>query len=122
MQLTNTDKFILFALGMWHEEANSKLKDKSLEVFISKAVFIEVLRRSNIVKKEERALYRNLELLESKKLVSYENKNISLTKKGYKLFNKVGNDIFPYVNVTKIILEKDPLSYSRRIQTRFSIK
>ncbi len=122
MALTNTEKFILFTLGMWYEEANKKLIDKQLEVFISKAVFIEAVIKAGIVGKEERAIYKNLELLEKKKIIDYYGKNLALTRKGYKFFNHIKKELFPYINVVNIISEKDPLTYSKRIQTRFTTK
>ncbi|HLC86444.1 MAG TPA: hypothetical protein VJG30_04115 [Candidatus Nanoarchaeia archaeon] len=122
MDLTSTQRFILFTLGIWYEEANRKLKDKDLEVFISKVVFIEVVRKARMVEKEERALYKNLELLERKRFISYNNKNIVLTSKGFNAFNKIKKGLSPYINVIDVISKKDPLSYSKRIQTRLVVR
>ena len=122
MQLTTTQKFILYALGIWYLEANEKLKDKQLEIAISKAVFIDIVKEAGIVEKQSRALYKNLELLEKSKLIKYNNKNLSLTKKGNKIFSKVREDSQPYIEVAKILAGKNPLSYSKRLQTRFSLE
>lgn len=119
MLLTQTHKFILFALGFWYREANKKLEHKSLTVFISKALFIDIVKKSGIVEKQPRALYKNLELLEKNRLIKYDNKSLSLTKKGEIVFNKIYNEMKPYMNVIKLVTEKDPLSYSRKLQTRF---
>ncbi len=121
MQLTPTHKFILFTLGIWYLEANKKLKDKQLEISISKAVFIDIIKKSGLVEKQARALYKNLELLERSKLIKYENKSLFLTKKGEKIFSKVYDDIKPYINVVKLLEGKNPLSYNKRLQTRFSL-
>lgn len=122
MQLTPTHKFMLFTLGFWYLEANKKLKDKQLEVFISKVIFIDIIKKAGIVEKQPRAIYKNLEILEKNKLIWYENKSLSLTKKGRKIFNKIYEENKPYINVTKLLAEKDPLSYSKRIQTKFSLE
>lgn len=122
MDLTNAQRFILFTLGVWYEGANRKLKDKWLEVFISKVVFIEVIKKAKLVEKEERALYRNLELLEKKRFVSYKNKSLALTGKGFNAFNRIKKELSPYINFIDVISKKDPLSYSKRIQTRLVVK
>ena len=121
MQLTPTHKFILFTLGFWYKAANKKLSDRNLSVSISKALFIDIIKKSGIVEKQPRAIYKNLELLEKNKLIKYDNKGLSLTKKGEVVFNKIFDDMKPYMDVIKLVTEKDPLSYSKRLQTRFSI-
>ena len=120
MLLTQTHKFILFALGFWYREANKKLKDKNLTVNISKALFIDILKKADIVKKQERALYKNLEYLEENKLIKYENKNLILTKLGEKNYSKIYGELEPYMTAITLVTEKDPLSYSQKIQTRFT--
>lgn len=122
MQLTPTHKFMLFTLGSWYLEANKKLKDKQLEVLISKAIFIDIIKKAGLVEKQPRAVYKNLEIIEKNKLIKYENKSLSLTKKGKKIFFKVYKQNMPYMNVVKLLAEKDILSYSKRIQTKFSLE
>ncbi len=121
MQLTPTHKFILFSLGFWYKEANKKLEYKNLTVSISKALFIDIVKKAGIVEKQPRALYKNLELLEKNKLIKYENKSLSLTEKGDKIFNKIYEEHKPYINVIKLVTERDPLAYSKKLQTRFSL-
>ncbi|MBW2978342.1 hypothetical protein KY331_05850 [Candidatus Woesearchaeota archaeon] len=119
MKITNKQKFILYTLGKWYAEANNKLKGKPFHVMISKSVFIDVAKKAKMVKKKERALYKNLEFLEKKKLISYVNKNLSLTAKGKKLFDKLNEELSPYLNVTETLKKQNPLSYSRKAQTVF---
>ena len=119
MKITNKQKFILYTLGKWYAEANEKLKDKNLQVMISKRVFIEVAKKANIVEKKERALYKNLEFLQKKKLISYNNKNLALTDKGKKLFLKLNEELHSYFKVTETLKKQNPLSYSRKAQTVF---
>lgn len=119
MKTTTKQKFILFTLGQWYLEANKKLKNRPLQVAISKSVFIDVAKKAKMVKKKERALYKNLEMLEKKKLISYKNKNLILTKKGNILFKKLNQEVTPYLKVVNTLKSKNPLSYSRKAQTVF---
>ena len=121
MFLTPTHKFILFTLGFWYNEANKRLQHKNLSISISKALFIDIIKKAGIVEKQPRALYKNLELLEKSKLIKYEDKSLSLTPKGEKVFNKIYEEHKPFINVIKLVTEKDPLSYSKKLQTRFSL-
>jgi len=114
---TKTQRFILFTLGKWYEEANKKIKGKPLQVCISKKIFIELVRKAGFAKKQERALYKNLETLEKKKLVKYANKELVLTIKGKKLFSKINNQVSPYINLYEKLKSKDPTSYTRKVQT-----
>jgi len=119
VKITNKQKFILYTLGKWYAEANKKLKDKGLQVVISKSVFIDVAKKAEMVRKKERALYKNLEFLEKKKLISYNNKNLALTDKGKKIFAELNKELSPYFKVTATLRKKDPLSYSRKAQSVF---
>ena len=76
----NASRFILFTLGEYYKEANSKLKE--IRITISKVVFIDLIMCTNITKKKQRTIYKNLEDLEKIKLVSYEpfSKRFSLFK------------------------------------------
>ena len=121
MLLTPTHKFILFTLGFWYKEANKKLVSKPLQIFISKALFIDIVKKAGMVEKQPRALYKNLETLEKNRFVEYNNKCLSLTKKGEKAFLKIQKDITPYIIVARLVAEKDPLSYSKKLQTKFSL-
>ena len=60
-----------------------------LEVSISKSLFIGVVKKAHLAEKKERALYKNMETLEEKKLIKYDNKQLSLTKKGKDLYKKI---------------------------------
>ena len=86
IQILRGLNFILFTLGKWYEEANKKIKVRPLRICISKKIFIELVTKAGFAKKQERALYKNLETLEKKKLINYDNKQLKLTKKGKKLY------------------------------------
>lgn len=119
MKATKVQEYILYALGKWFEEANKRIKDKPLAVSINKITFIDLVKKARIAKKQERALYKNLEILEKKKLISYKNKELELTKRGKKLFKKIEKDVLPYFRLIKKLKEKDPIKYTRKLQTVF---
>jgi len=119
MKTTKNQKYILYALGKWFEEANDSVKSKNLKVSISKTIFIELVHNAGIAKKQKRALYKNLETLENKKLLKYENMELELTKKGEKLYESIKKEINPFIEIYKKLKEKDPTSHTKKIQTVF---
>ena len=121
IKATDVQKLILFTLGSWYLEAQRKFKDTPVSLTISKATFIDLIMRANIAGKQERALYKNLEGLEKNRYISYEDKSLALTKKGQKLFEKSYKELRPYINVIHVLKQKDPLSYSRRMQTKLTL-
>ncbi|MFH0978213.1 MAG: hypothetical protein V1837_02820 [Candidatus Woesearchaeota archaeon] len=110
--------FILFTLGQYYIEANKRLKGSLLEVVISKKVFIDIVKRAHLAEKKERALYKNLEVLEKKKFVTYENYCLKLTPKGQRLFDKVKKEYEPYLNLARV-LDKTDISRNTKAQTVF---
>ena len=88
-------KLTLYSLGQCYRQLNRRFDNAPLEVAISKVVFIETLLRA--MEKKERALYRNLELLQKKKLISYTNKELRFTERGYKHFLNIQKKIEPFI-------------------------
>ena len=121
MKLSDQQKFILFALGKCYQKCNQSLKAKMLEASISKSAFIEIVGKAGITKKKERALYKNLESLEKSKLILYENKNLKLTERGKKVFDKLNNKLYPYFNLTHVIDSTDPLKLTSKAKAVFRI-
>ena len=119
---SRAQKFILFALSRIYTEFSRQFNDKPLEAFISKASFIELATKAHITTKTERTLYRQLEILEKKKIVSYDNKNLALTPKGKKMFEKIEHDLAPYLNVAEIIKSNDMRRFTKKVQTVLSLK
>jgi hypothetical protein len=116
MRATKVQAFILFALGTCYAECSRRFADKPIAVSMNKVAFIELARKANIAKKKERALYKNLEALEQLKLVSYDSKNLALTDKGWKLYERIRNDLEPYISV-KGVLNDDLLKFTSKAQT-----
>lgn len=118
MRLSKKHRFVLYALYQYLNEANKQLRDKLLEMSVSKIVFIEVLKKSKIADKSQRALYKNLEILEKKKLIKYENKFLKPTKRGLKLFLEMHKEMTPYLHMVDVI-KADAGKLGRKIQTYF---
>jgi len=116
LETTKTQNFMLFTLGKWYEESNKNLKEP-LEVCISKKIFIELVMNAGIAEKHERALYKNIESLEKKKLIGYDNKKLVLTKKGKVLFGRLDKDVMPYIKLYDKLKISCPTSYLKRVQT-----
>ena len=118
MRLNKKHKFILYILYQFLRESNKRFSDKPLKMSVSKIVFIEALKKTKIADKSERALYRNLEVLEKKKLIKYENKFLKPTVKGLKLFTEMHKEVFPYIHAVEIIKKEAP-RMTRKAQTYF---
>ncbi len=117
MRVTKVQAYILFALGTCYEECSKRFAGKPLAVSMNKAAFIELARKAQITAKKERALYKNLEALEDLKLISYDNKNLALTKKGQRVFERIRDDLLPYINVKAVLDSDHVLNYTTRAQT-----
>jgi predicted transcriptional regulator len=117
MRVTKVQAFILFALGTSAEECSRRFAGKPLVMAMNKVAFIELARKANITSKKERALYKNLETLERLKLVAYDNKTLALTEKGQKVFERVRDDLEPYINVKGVLAGSDILRFTTKAQT-----
>lgn len=117
MGLTKTQKLTLYSLGECYNQLNKRLSEAPLTVFISKIGFIEVMMNSGLVEKKERALYKNLESLEKKKLISYEERNLKFTKRGLIHYQRIKNGIGPFLAVEKFLKE---IKTDRDLQTKLS--
>ena len=93
MSLSHIHRLILYALGEFYESINQPLIEKPVKVRSSKIMFIHLLLNSGLVIKHERALYKNLETLEKKKLIVYDSKMIQFTKDGLDELGKVRKEI-----------------------------
>lgn len=111
-------KIVMYSLGLYNELA-SKNVPKGLAVVLPKYVFINFVKDIKIIKKGERALYRNLEFLEKKKCIEYDNHDITLTKKGKALYKSIKQEVRPFIDVAKTIIPKKIISKTRKLQTRF---
>ena len=64
-----------------------------LHVQTSKIAFIELLLRPTIIAKHKRTVYKNLETLGKKKVISYDHRMIRFTEQGLKELQKISKEI-----------------------------
>ena len=114
MKLTRTQRLILFALGRFYLSLNQPLVEKPVQIRTSKIAFIEHLLRAKRISNQERALYKNLESLENKKLISYQNKMIVFTETGLKELEKISAEIQQFIELEKYFQQEKPKG---RLQT-----
>ncbi|MBI4146357.1 hypothetical protein HY489_03395 [Candidatus Woesearchaeota archaeon] len=113
MGLSRQEEFILFTLGRCYEEADRRFAGKPLCMALSKVAFIDLARQAGMVQKGERALYKNLENLEGKRLISYAEKSLRLNQRGVKHYERLVRSVGPYVEVSRVIREQDVLRFAR---------
>ncbi|MCX6708364.1 MAG: hypothetical protein NTW67_01795 [Candidatus Woesearchaeota archaeon] len=113
MGLSKPQAFVLFALGRCYEECDRRFADKPLVVNMNKKAFIELARAANMVSKGERAMYKNLEDLEQKRLISYESKSLKLTDRGESRFQEILSKVEPYLAVSLLLRSENVLKYAK---------
>ena len=118
MGVSKQQEYVLFALGRCYEECDRRFANTPVNVQLSKMNFIELAREAGMVKKGVRALYKNLENLEKKKLVAYKNKSLKLTTKGEKVFHSLLKNVEPYIAVSLLLRSEDILKYTK-VQAKF---
>lgn len=121
MDLSRVHRLMLFTLGSWCQQAGKKLQGRPLELAITKSVFISALIKAGIAGKTQRALYQNLEMLERKKFIDYHNHCLTLTARGKRCFSRICKQVDPFMDVLEILHHTDPLTYSKRLQTRLLV-
>lgn len=99
MPLSKPEKLILHSLGQFYLSVNQPLIEKPVRVRTSKIAFIELMLKSEAVRKQKRALYRNIESLEKRRLLKYENRMIAFTPKGLKELEKVRKEVKPFTEI-----------------------
>ncbi|MFT4302968.1 MAG: hypothetical protein ACMXYG_00225 [Candidatus Woesearchaeota archaeon] len=118
MVLTKQEAYLLFALGKCYEIYNKRFNDKPLEVSISKSIFIDILISSKSIDIKSRAIYKNLESLEKKKLIKYSDKELKFTKKGLNEFKTKNKIISEYLILLEHIKDPKTIKLHKRLQTK----
>lgn len=120
MQLSKVQQFMVFVLGLVYGALNKRLEGKPIEITLSKSAFIALVQSAGVVGKKARAIYKNLETLEEKKLIEYRNKSIHLTPKGKKWFEKAAAAVEPYVIAGEVLARADLLEHAPKTKTLLS--
>jgi len=115
MKLTSVQRLILHSLGQFYHSINQPLIEKPVRLQTSKITFIELLLKSGLIGKQERAIYKNLETLEKKKLIGYEQRMIKFTETGLQELDKFKTEINKYIDVEKYF--KQAQLPKRKLQT-----
>ncbi len=116
-KISPAQKLILYALGQFYNSLNQPLTEKPVRVRTSKIAFIELLLQSRLVSKQERAVYKNLEMLEKGKLIAYKSRMISFTEKGLKQFSRVQKQIKPFMEAERSFQDIKNMKSTRKLQT-----
>ena len=99
MKTTKAERLMLYLLEVCYNHLNQPLEKSPVEINISKSTFIEMVLDTPIVIKHQRALYKNLEALEKKGRISYNNKLITFTPLGIKELKKIQAEIKPFIEI-----------------------
>jgi hypothetical protein len=116
MPLTKVGTVMLYSLGLCHAQFDKRFSNRPVTLMLSKADFIDLMQKAKVAHKKDRALYKNLQDLEEERFIAYDNKTLSLTKKGEKMFVKIAKDVEPFLEVNAILLGDDILKYTVKKQ------
>ncbi|MEK6857705.1 MAG: hypothetical protein AABX39_03910 [Nanoarchaeota archaeon] len=119
MTFSKPQQHVLFLLGICQEAYQKTLEDKPLNISLSKGAFIELALKANLVGKQDRALYKNLEMLEKNKCVKYFNKTLELTDKGKKKFEELREELAPYLSACFTVSPESVSKFSTKARTVF---
>jgi hypothetical protein len=118
MVLSGKKKEMLFILGEFLRETNRRFSSSPLKVSVSKAEFIDSIKGMQVVAKQKRAVYRNLESLQNEKSVLYDkDKNLSLSRKGYKEYERIFKEFEALLKISGSI-DAAKIRFKRKQQTR----
>ncbi len=116
---------MLFILGHVLQESQKQFSNKPLSVYISKADFISIALHLGAVAKHERAIYKNLELLEKSRLISYkkdkQKRSLRLSQKGYQAFQRLAQRHEDWHTIRQKIEQAELLKGNRIFQTVLEI-
>jgi len=118
IKLSEKHRFILYSLYKYLTAINRRFENEPLIASMRKIDFIKLLLDLKIVEKSERALYQNLEDLESQKYIKYESHFLKLTPKGLKLALKIEQQNLPFLKLWEQITKAD-VKILRSVQSYF---
>ena len=110
MKLTLVQRLMLVALSEFYSHLNQPLIEKPVKLQTSKSTFIEHLIHLKELSKTERAIYKNLETLENKKLISYDKRMIKFTELGIKECEKLRKEIAAYEQIRRHFQSEDKVA------------
>lgn len=118
MGISDISKEVLFVLGEFFKETDRRFSSAPLDVGVTKAEFIDAVRKTGAVKKQERALYKNLEELQRYRLIMYKkDKILRMSKKGLALYRKMSKDMERLLDM-RIRIATKKIKFKRKTQTK----
>lgn len=117
MGLKGTKKEMLFILGQFFQKTNNRFSKFPLDVSVSKAEFIDVIRGMKVVCKSERAIYLNLEMLQKEKYLIYSDRDLKMSRKGFSEYDRIRKEIERFSRISHSV-EKGKIKFKRKTQTR----
>ncbi|MBW2968384.1 hypothetical protein KY362_07940 [Candidatus Woesearchaeota archaeon] len=119
MALTGIKKEMLFILGLFLSETGRKFGNAPLKISIPKVEFIDGIMKLNVVSKQKRAIYRNLESLENDKYIVYVERGLKFTRKGLAEFRRITKEEEFFLK-TREGIKSASIGFRRKIQTQLS--
>lgn len=119
-KLTKPEKYVLYAIGFSYSSFNNQFKNKPLHISFSKVSIIDILISSKSVDKKARALYKNIESLESKGYLKYKDSELSFTKKGYKAFLIIEKYLARFDVMREQIKNPKTIKLHKKLQTKLN--
>jgi hypothetical protein len=117
MTLTDKKKEMLFILGQFLLETDKKFAEAPLQVSISKAEFIEIIKDMKAVSKTERTIYKDLEELQEKRYIIYDERDLRMSKKGYNEYIGIIEEADRLKQLAESIKASN-IRFKRKIQTK----
>jgi len=117
-RLSEKHQFILYALYKYLTSINRRFENEPLEASMMKIDFIKLLLDLKIVEKSERALYKNLEILQEERYIKYEAHFLKLTNKGLKQILRIEDKMLPFWKLWEQI-NKGDIKLLKAVQSYF---
>ena len=108
---------MLFILGEFLSELSNKYYNNIMKIYVSKAQFIDVMKKMKIVVKQPRAIYKNLEELQKNKLIVYSQKKLRLSRGGLITFEKLKKELDEYYGILGK-LKSNKIYFKRNTQAK----
>lgn len=117
MSLNNVEKEMLFVLGEFFRKTDKRFSKAHLEVSVSKAEFIDVIKDVKVVTKQNRAIYKNLEKLQKNKHITYRERQLRLTRKGFAEYERLKKELMRLKQIEANIATQK-IRFKRKIQAK----
>jgi hypothetical protein len=117
MALTDKKKEMLFILGQFLMETDRKFAETPLQVSVSKAEFIDIIKDMKAVSKTERTIYKDLEDLQQRRYIIYDERDLRISKKGLNEYESITKELGRLLQLADSIKACN-IRFKRRIQTK----